>query len=159
MTAAVWNADVVSNFNNGVRLLAYKSADELLAANTTLQNDDHLLFAMTANDVWTINVGLHLIDASGNANFKVAFTIPSGSMMLTVTWRDTGNAITQFNWTVSGTSQTLRAVSGGQYCNIAGTVTNGATPGNFQMQWAQATSDAGNTTVKKGSSITGIKLA
>jgi len=114
---------------------------------------------MTANDVWTINIGLHVVDVSAAANIKIAFTLPSGSMMLSVVWRDPANTMTIFDWITSGTSKDLRGTTNGQFFNITGTVTNGATPGNFQMQWAQVTTQSSNTTVKKGSSITGIKLA
>jgi hypothetical protein len=159
VTAAVWNADLVGNMNSAIpHLLAYKSADESMTSDTTLQNDDHLFFAMAANELWSVNIGLH-VSGGNDSNIKIAFILPSGSMMLEVFHFNTSNAAGSFQWVSSGVSQNLRSNINGSFISIDGTITNAGTAGNFQLQWAQAASVAVALTVKKGSTITGFKLA
>jgi hypothetical protein len=159
VTAAIWNADLVGNMNSAIpHLLAYKSADESMTSDTVLQNDDHLFFAMGANDLWAVRIVLWT-SGGNDSDIKIAFTLPSGSMMLSSVHRDTANAFQDMDWTASGTSKNLRSHVAGSIIQISGTVTNGATPGNFQMQWAQAATQATALVVKKGSIIMGFKLA
>jgi len=158
VTASIMNAHVRDQLKTTPHLLAYKSANESLTSNTTLQNDDHLVFAMGANDVWHVQVGLH-VSGGNDSNIKIAFTLPSGSMMLGTFSFNTSNAAAMFEWTASGTPQSPRSHIAGSYIWIPGTVQNGATPGNFQLQWAQDASQATALNVNKGSTIMGLKLA
>jgi hypothetical protein len=159
--AADWNTYIRDNFRSSMHLLAYKSADESVTSSSVLQNDDNLLFAMGANDIWYVNVGILFFDnSSGVANIKVAFTIPSGSLALYNTFPAAGSlTVIWHEWRVSGTSENFSGTNTDRFVNITGTVKNGATPGNFQMQWAQNTSNGSAVTVKIGSNITGFKLA
>jgi hypothetical protein len=159
ITAAIWNAEHVDNINTAIpHLLAYKSANESLTSNTTLQDDDHLFFTMAASDVWHIQVGLH-VSGGNDSNIALAFTLPSGSMMLSNFSFSPGNTAQLVDWVASGASQTVRSHINGSYIWIGGTVQNGATPGNFRLQWAQAASVATALVVNKGSTIMGVKLA
>jgi hypothetical protein len=157
LTAANFNAQIRDAFLATPHLLAYKSADESLTSNTTLQDDNHLFFAMTANDLWYVRLVLW-VSGGNDSNIKIAFTLPSGSMMLAAVHRDTSNVFQDHEWLVSTTPQNLRSHIAGSIIDIKGTVTNGGTPGNFQMQWAQAASVGVALVVTKGSTIQGMKL-
>jgi hypothetical protein len=159
MDAAIWNADLVGNMNSAIpHLLAYKSADEPMTSDTVLQNDDHLFFAMSANDLWYLRIVLHT-SGGNDSDIKIAFTLPSGTMMLASVHRDTANVFQDREWLASGTSLNLRSHIAGSIIQISGTVTNAGTAGNFQLQWAQAVSVATALVMKKGSTIVGMKLA
>jgi hypothetical protein len=158
--AADWNTYIRDNFRSSMHLLAYKSADESTNTDTTLSNDSALFFAMGANDIWYVNVGLMFNDASSSvADIKIAFTFPSGSLALYTIYPDNSGALNFFEWRVSGTGAALNATNVDRFVTIAGIATNGATPGNLQLQWAQNASSGSSLTVKKGSNITGFKLA
>lgn len=136
-----------------------KTADESVSSSTTLQDDDVLLFAVGANEVWVADLYLYLSATNLSlADFKMAFTVPSGSTM-NLWWANHDNdeearvsgAITQT--TVSGTGIAVIIGSGAtkSLVHVMFYVAVGTTAGNCQLQWAQNTSDAGATTVKDGS--------
>jgi hypothetical protein len=115
---------------------------------------------VAANEIWYARFGLLINDASSSvADIKIAFTFPSGTLALYTVYTDSANALTWHEWRVSGTPDNLGATNVDRFVNIEGVFTNGATPGNLQMQWAQQVSNASAVTVKKGSLITGFKLA
>lgn len=161
LTAANFNTHIRDNENATMHVLAYKSADEPLNTNTTLQNDDHLSFSVGANDIYNLLILMVVNDASGgSADIKIAFTLPaSGAMSLFYVGANGSGTIVVNRWTVSGTSTDLAAATLDNAILIVGTYTGGGTAGTFQTQWAQQTSNASNVTVKKGSNITGLKLA
>lgn len=120
-----------------------KAADTSRTSTTTVTDDPDLLFAVAANEVRDFTA--HLIFQSTSATPDLKFTCagPSGS---TVTYAG--------QWFSNGTSTIIPATSGGtttacdvggnqiSTVTISGTCTNGATPGNLSIQWAQNTSNA-----------------
>jgi hypothetical protein len=162
--AADWNTYIRDNFRSSMHLLAYKSADESVPSSTVLQDDNHLFFAMAANDVWYVNVGIFWIDSTGTgaADLKTGFTIPGGGTNVLGLYTVAGDAagtLVYFDYRDSGQARIIGAPVGQTFLTIAGVVRNGGTAGNFQFQWAQGTSNATAVTVKKDSLITGFKLA
>jgi len=129
---------------------AVKSADETLDTDTTLQNDDDLLLALSANKVYHIQI-LLFVNSPSAANFKMQFTLPSGAsgIMVNGDWQWASLVITQ-----SVTTADTVTTTGNDQC-IASymTVTTTGTPGNITLQWAQNISDGGTTTVKAGSML------
>lgn len=130
-----------------------KAADTSRNSTTTVTDDPDLLFAVAANEVWDFEAHLFVISADATPDFKFTCTGPSGS---TVTYAgirqdDSGNA-TSIAATAGGTT-TLVNMGSSQLniITISGTCTNGATPGNLSIQWAQNVSNATNTTLKAGS--------
>lgn len=132
-----------------------KSGNEGVTSSTTLQNDDHLLLAMAANEEWEGEIVLR-IQGEAAGSIKLDFTVPSGtcsyggtgvviggdaaSGSLNTTTVDVGTAIA-FAIKISITTMVVvkfRAV-------------NGATPGNLQLRWAQNASNGTATTVLGGS--------
>jgi hypothetical protein len=147
----------------GTVTTAYKVADEIVNTSAALQNDDHLLFAVAASEVWDFQISL-FFDSGTTPDIKFAITVPAGATLL---WAPTGqndggtayeDSVVQ---TVSGTAFSQQGTGVGtiRHCRIAGVVICGATPGNVQLQWAQNTSNGSNTTVKAGSNLKAFQLA
>ncbi len=123
-----------------------KPSDETISSNATLQNDDALLFAVGANEKWQFE-GFLRWTTTAAADFKLQFTGPSGSVGFYTIEEITGgigNGGSELN-----SPLTYTAASGSAF--FRGAIANGGTAGNLQLQWAQNTSDASNTTVHAGS--------
>lgn len=134
----------------------FKTTTETITADSTLSNDAVLLFAMLANTTYAFR-GRVFFDTTNAADFK---------------WRHSGPAaptlvrIKRSNVIPGGTSYTLIAVdtaysaadialtgagTTGGWVEFEGIIANGANAGDFNFQWAQNASDAGNTSVLAGS--------
>lgn len=138
-----------------------KTVDESVTSSTVMQNDNELLFPMLANEIWMVT-GTYLIDNNGLAGpaLNIGLSVPSG----TVRWGDA----TYFS---GGTPSTLLTESGtvnrDPQARAAGLVQArlyyhvvcGATPGNFQIRWAQAVSTAVATFIRKNSSLIAVQVA
>ena len=138
-----------------------KSADQTVTSSTTLVNDSQLKFAVAANETWIFQAWLYTYAADGTPDIKVTFTGPSGS---TVFWSSSQvifNAAAATTLTVvapGATTGDLFVDSNLRAIQLYGTILNGGTAGDVQLQWAQNTSSANGTSVKAGSSIFGIKV-
>jgi hypothetical protein len=161
--ASLWNDGVRTNFETATpHILVRKTADESVTSSTALQNDDHLFFAMTANDVWYVRVGLRVFDASASvADLKVAFTVPASATAALTTNHNKpgGGPVSRGAGTLVGSSEQFDISNTDEWIEIYGLVMNAGTAGNFQMQWAQVVSNASAVTVKTNSCILGFKLA
>lgn len=135
-------------------LVAIKTADETVnsaGSGSTLQDDDDLKLALGADETWDIILTLRYTSEATPA-IKVAIVVPSGANFDGV-------------GTVRGASgqRMVEAASAGPFGGtgqdetiiIMGTVRMGATAGDVQLQWAQNTADAADTSVLIGSSIRG----
>lgn len=149
-------------------ILKWKANNESVSGSDTLQNDDDLVFAIGASEVWSVEFRLIVSSASNTPDIKTLITVPSGATLawggtgLTVgatlnegsvrfVTRDTANAGTEIAFGVVTTVATdlcLRAL-----------VINGATPGNVQLQWAQNTSNGTATVVNAGSYLVAVRGA
>ena len=141
--------------------VVHKTADETVNNSTTLQNDDHLYFAMAANEIWAFDIIL-LFASSTAADFIFSFSLPTGATLrgftiykgsgetLTSLAAIEGNAITCMG--AGSTTPRVQAI-------FKGLVFNGANAGNFQLTWAQGTAEATDTVLKKGSCIIFHKIA
>jgi hypothetical protein len=163
VTAAVWNADVVSNMNSLMALKVRKPSDESLTANTTLQNDDHLVLTVAANEVWQVECFLRFT-ASSAGDLKTAWTFPaSGELNVIANGEDTSN-IDYIHSNTYTTSPTSNIQFGGNGANTSPAhfkmlLTNAGTAGTLQLQWAQSASDGTATVVKTNSTLWAVKLA
>ncbi len=122
-----------------------KTADETMTNDTTLQDDNHIFFAVGANEKWAFEL-FTLVFAHATPDLKFGFTAPTGA---TVTWARFGIAddeqISNLGDTIlQGGGSTLRIIS------YRGLITNGSNAGTFQLQFAQNTSNANATTMKAG---------
>jgi len=138
-----------------------KSADQTVTSSTTLVNDNQLKFAVEANETYIFQAWLYTYAADGTPDIKVTFTGPSGS---TVLWSSSqvifnaGGATTLTVVSPGATAADLFVDANLRAIQLYGTISNGATAGDLQFQFAQNTSSANGTSVKAGSSIFGIKV-
>ncbi len=155
-----------------VPIYVVKPADETINTSAVLQNDDALLFAISASVTLYVHFELYLwvVGANTTMDAKLAWTTPAGA---TILWAPQSNNLgtTDGTWgrreaAVAGNPPvaggTVITVGTGASTNIfvifAGYVFGGGTAGNVQLQWAQNTSDAGNLTVKQGSYLRYLTL-
>jgi hypothetical protein len=139
-----------------------KSSNQSVTSSTTLVNDSQLKFAVEANTTYIFNIWLWVYAADGTPDIKLTVTGPSGS---TIAYSPSTYYATADGTTALGTVN----VGGGTFSAFVdanernqlyfGSISNGATAGDLQFQWAQNTSSGTSTTVKAGSYIYGIKVA
>jgi len=135
------------------RLIVQESDQTVNSGSTgTTLVDTELEFAVAANEVWQFE-GVINLTTPAVADFKIAATGPTGAV---------GSIGAQY-WDISsgmdadgdalGTE--LVFISGGPGATLffRGGIHNGANAGSLTIQFAQKTSDAGNTTVLAGSYI------
>ena len=166
--AGAWTNRTLAQLSTDLRLtqMAYKTVDESVTSSTTVQDDDHLTFAIGANETWYCEFNL---SASGGTtgDLKVTVTMPSGATSeLVVTGVASGGTTAQNSIGVITSSASSEVVCGLQAgtgnrnaVSIEGCVFNSSTAGNVTLQWAQGTSDGTATTVRKGSTVIYRRLA
>lgn len=157
----ILTADVM-NFMRQVTIR--KTSDESVTSNTTLQNDDELLFNIGANEVWSIELHLIYTGATGG-DIKINLAGPTSyTMRLGVLGFDEAAAgVTGAFKTISFTEATGSVILG---CSgfsglalISGVLTNSSNAGAVTFQFAQGTSSGTATTVLAGSKLVAQRLA
>lgn len=124
-----------------------KSSDETINTSTTLQDDDALTFAVVANGEYEVEAVV-LYNSGATPDFKFAWTAPAGAtidghaIVPTASNTSTGAVIVE---AVAITTAVGVGAPIAVWCRF--TVVVGGTAGNVTLQWAQNTSDAGNTSV------------
>lgn len=156
--------DVTSPKLNSMSDYVLKTADESVTSSATLQNDDHLVYALPATGTYLFKVNLFAVSAANAAgDIRVGFSFPTG----TCHFRGVGPHNTlasgsqsdgEWAGVIGATSGTdfipygLSVVSGVYHIGIKleGILIATAT-GNLRVMWAQYASNASATTVKAGS--------
>lgn len=121
-----------------------KTADEIVTASTTLQDDNHLFFTAGSGIVYVLNLLMYVVSPAA-ADFKFSAgednTATRGVLIGT---RETATALNTgtFSDTTTGVKQLIWYY--GWHIGAGGT---------FKVQWAQRVSDAGNTTLYAGSRL------
>lgn len=149
-TAATWQTP------SGSWTMVKKASDQTKNSDTTLAADSALQFSMSANTRYTIRFHV-AFSTTATPDFKFDLDGPvSPTSVQFNTFRAShsgatvsNNRVTAFNASTSVTN----TADGYGYIMGEGYVYNGANSGTFSFRWAQDTSDAGNTTVLKGSYI------
>ena len=140
-----------------------KTADEVVNNSDVLQNDDHLLLALAANEERLIQFVLFVTAAGTTSDFKVAITVPAGADVMygfnLPQWNPGDTAGVSQAATASGQALTLGTSNAIEPVVLWCWVLNGANVGNLQLQWAQNTANATNTGLKKGSCLIAHKLS
>ena len=135
-----------------------KTADEELTSDTTLQNDNELLFAVAANEKWAFE--LYLLTAGhDNGDIKVDFTGPTAFTSLR--WSGLGYSAAGAGGATLSLSSiqdppdsiafALSAPGTDWPVHLKGVLLNGANAGNLTLRWAQNTSYETATKVLAGS--------
>jgi hypothetical protein len=167
VTAAIWNAEHVDNFNTGVmHLIARKTADESVTSSTALQDDDHLVLNLAANEVWEFRYNLRYEGGTQNASdLKISWGLPaSGRVNAHAAAINSAGSPLVFTWditTTDGSPSSFGTNGAGvaRGATIEGQFINGGTAGNYTLRWAQLTSNGTPTKILANSTLWGVKLA
>lgn len=154
-----WNASHTLDGGMVVPVVVLKTADETVNNSTTLQDDNHLVLAVGASDVWILDVLLGWSRESGGAQqSKYAFTVPVAATIIghpgwSLTAQSAATDITSAQ-TLTGTMGT-----GTTWLHFTALYVGGANAGNIQLQWAQNTAEGFNHYLKANSRIIAVKLS
>jgi hypothetical protein len=159
ITAPIWNAEHVDNWNTAVmHLIARKTADESVTSSTVLQSDDHLFLTVGANEVWLLQ--LFFIWTSTAADGKMSWQFPSGEMFTALNAFTSGGvwgSIAQH--TASDTGQVTVLGTAKRAFSMNAWYLGGGTGGTVTLRWAQNASSGTPTTIHTNSTLFGLKLA
>lgn len=130
----------------------YKSSNEIVNNSSTLQDDNHLFYALAANKSYAFRL-FFAYNSDATRDLKIGFTVPTGC----TGWAHSSCA--NAAGTLSIYHGPLSAFVGLSYQGqtsdsagyIEGTIVNGSTAGTFHFQWAQNTAGSVNSTVFAGS--------
>ena len=127
-----------------------KTADETVNNSTTYQNDDHLLYAVGANQVYFFILWLRYTTGSV-PNIKVQFVGPAGATISAYHqgW-DTTHA---YDEQLGSTGHVLESNIVEHAAIFHGVIRTGGASGNFQVQWAQNTAEVSDTVVNLDSML------
>lgn len=138
-----------------------KGSDETVNNSNTYQNDDDLVLAVGANEIYEMIIFI-FYNSGATPDFKRQWTVPTGGALKGTTHDKIGQI---------GANGTPLVVQDGSYAyNYTGTGADalimewyvyigGGNAGNVQLQWAQAVADASDTKVLKGSCILARRVA
>lgn len=150
---AIWTGSAwrwVGDQGGDSQIHIQKPTDETINNVGALQNDDHLTFAIWANETWIWEM---LVDYTSTVaqDINFAITAPAGATcvysVMDYDEGTLGNANTACPTAIRMTTDSATDES----ALISFSVVNGGTAGNITLQWAQGTAAAVNTTVHDGS--------
>ena len=145
---------------NNLVTIVNKTADETVNNSNVLQDDDELLFALAANEIWTGRAFLLFTSSSTDADIKFRFTAPAlGAVYTAGTYKATATGVITL---ISGVGALVPYQGNDANVVLAileFTVVNGANAGDLQLQWAQNTAKAADTKVLIGSHLELHKIA
>lgn len=134
-----------------------KPGNETVTGSTALQADDDLLFAIAASEVYEFEFEIfYTTTAAGDFKFELDSTAASDPTVVTVSVDILAPGATARVSDMHSALNTTVSVTGGAgigHIIIRGAIVNDSAVGNLRLLWAQNTSDAGNTTVRRGSNI------
>jgi len=137
-----------------------KTADETINDSATMQDDDELVIAVGANEIWYLQLWVRVLSMEA-ADFKWQFTVPVAATIEGFDLNDVGvatGAAPLRSLTLAGIQAFLVAGASEYALCISAVYVGGANAGNIQLQWAQNTADASDTKVLANSFITAHKL-
>lgn len=164
-TAAEFNREVRDNFLalNG---FVYKTADESVNLSTTLQNDNHLAYAVVAGS-YVIDMRLMATSAANAAgDLSIGFTFPTATFYGMAYGADSALAsgsVQDGQWGANTLTTGVVFQNFGLSTAMLGIHFHGllicTAAGTLQLQWAQQASNANNSTLKAGSYMTVKQVA
>jgi hypothetical protein len=130
---------------------AVKSVDQTINNNNTLFNDADLNFAVGANETWSFRFVLQGNSAT-QPDFQFAVSAPAGSTC-SIAVSDPEGATSISNLGCGVSSGVILGNGADDLYEVTGTVITSGTAGTVNLQWAQNTSNANNTTIYAGSYV------
>lgn len=162
-SASTWNGSATVPTKNAIRdkietmfteTVKYKTAQQDLTSDNTLNNDADLVVAVAASTKYRVNGTVRFFSASGAPDAQMAFTVPTGTTMdiMVDTVRNGAAGDTAFlNTSGTGTGLLVIGAGGDAVVHFSGVIQVSTTAGNLQLQWAQNTSDGTATSMNRGS--------
>lgn len=134
-----------------------KAAIQSTTSNTVLLNDNTLFFPMLINRTYRVQMFVTFTMGAAE-DFKYDITGPASPTAVALSAFDSAPlavpAARALATTYAATARSLTGASAGtSTISVDGTITNGATAGNFQLRWAQVVSGVTLTSVLRGSYI------
>ncbi len=136
----------------------FKTADETVNNSSTLQDDDHLVFALVANKTYLVDLTLLHDSTDTGAHIKFKWKFPTSCTMF---WDTVSTASSDLSpWAgfadLSIQTDTIAIITGNKSSGIRfkAIVRNGANAGNLQLQWAQNSAQTNDTKLLKHSLMT-----
>lgn len=155
IAAAVVTAAKCAATSAGAWTVVTKASTQSMQSQTSLQNDNELLFSMNANKTYQFAL-VALTSTPASADFKFGFSGPASPTQVSVghVYKADG-----FSGNSGKTAYETTGVAG-LHSSVTegvvlmwGMIENGGNAGNFQFTWCQNSSQASNTSVLKGSWI------
>lgn len=134
-----------------------KASTETITNSTSMHDDADLVFPVLAGERYVVDYYLRY-SAEATPDIKFGFSVPTDAGL---------SGVISSGMVSAGSSHidqaTVIALAGAAVHNvgvhITGSVTVSSTPGNIALQWAQNTSDAGNTSVLTGSALVARRIS
>ena len=143
-------------FTHGVSVI--KTVDETVNNSSALQNDDDLLYAVGANELWIAEWTL-IFMAGATPDIKFRVTVPTGATSRATGISNLSGASWQGQtWTGSDMGHDGSGISTPVIFTIHEYLDTGANAGNVQLQWAQIVATSEDTKVLKGSRVVARKI-
>jgi hypothetical protein len=132
----------------------FKTADESTASDTTMSSDSELFVGVLANGKYAVK-GRIFFNTPAAADFKWQLAGPASPTLINVAKKAIGGGETAESAiavdTAFATSTPVLGSGTTGYVEFEAILHNGANAGVVEFQWAQNTSDGGNTIVRAGS--------
>ena len=135
-----------------------KTAVQTVNNSIVLVNDNHLLLAVAANDIWVIELFLLVTSPTATPDVAWAFTVPAGGSIYGV-WFFNQDGVQASSYTDLTAQRTIAGVDNTtKYMQTRALYFGAGTAGNVQLQWAQAVATAEDTQVLENSFMLCHKL-
>lgn len=141
-----------------------KTATETRTANATLASDTDLQFPVAAGAKYRFTFRI-FYDTSAAGDLKWRLTGPASPTLIRFLHKAIVPGATALSEVAVETAFSasditeLSSSGNGGYIEISGILHNGTTAGTVAFAWAQATSDAGNTSILAGSTVSYERIA
>lgn len=146
-----------------------KTADEAVTSSTTLQDDDHLTFAIAANEEWVAHYQISCGALLSTTGLKVTLTWPTGATAdfdayAIIRGPSDTRDIHVGNSRFQTSGQTVDMIAAGFSVNngklmMSIWILNGSTAGSVTLQFAQSSSSGSALTFLKGAHLIAHRIA
>ena len=137
----------------------YKTADESVTSSITLQDDNHLVFAVEASSLYVAKYTLYYANGDAASDAKFGWTVPAAATFLAgfagagAASTDPTAATSMSTAYITTGSNVIGVMSANARVSVEAIFTISATPGNVTLQWAQNASSGTALTLKAGSFV------
>jgi hypothetical protein len=143
----------------GIRNIFRLAADQSVASSTALVDVTGLTAPIAVNQKMKFRLKIYITEAAGVAGIKFQIITPAATTHFVAAlsiWNAVAAHLAIDNLVVQTASSAVTGTlgnAGNDYAEIEGEVVNGANAGVVKLQFAQAVSDAGATTLLQGTTM------